>query len=65
MKAAGTHSEESPNSSLLIETLLETVKRENPKVRINTDFKNKDEWLFNVAGGAMGAMYVVHASLSE
>jgi hypothetical protein len=65
LEARGIHSEAKPNTTAVVETLLATLKKENPKVRLNTDFTNKDEWLFNVAGGAMGAMYVVHASLSE
>ncbi|KAF8147739.1 ERG2/sigma1 receptor-like protein [Mycena galopus ATCC 62051] len=31
-------------------------------VKINVD---ASEWLFNNAGGAMGAMYIVHASITE
>ncbi|KAJ7485531.1 ERG2/sigma1 receptor-like protein [Mycena latifolia] len=31
-------------------------------VKINTD---ANEWLFNNAGGAMGALYIVHASITE
>ncbi|KAJ6510609.1 ERG2/sigma1 receptor-like protein [Mycena sanguinolenta] len=32
------------------------------QVKINVD---SSEWLFNNAGGAMGALYIVHASLTE
>ena len=32
------------------------------RVSINTD---SSEWVFNNAGGAMGAMYVIHASVTE
>ncbi|TFK48994.1 ERG2 and sigma1 receptor-like protein [Heliocybe sulcata] len=32
------------------------------QIAINTD---KSEWVFNNAGGAMGAMYIIHASITE
>jgi C-8 sterol isomerase len=32
------------------------------KIRINQDV---NEWVFNNAGGAMGAMYIIHASITE
>ncbi|KAK7041595.1 C-8 sterol isomerase [Paramarasmius palmivorus] len=32
------------------------------QIRLNT---NTSEWVFNNAGGAMGAMYIIHASITE
>ena len=31
-------------------------------IALNTNTK---EWMFNNAGGAMGAMYIIHASITE
>lgn len=32
------------------------------QIRLNT---NQNEWVFSNAGGAMGAMYIIHASITE
>ena len=43
-----------------MDSVVSLLKKEYPEHIID-----KPEWLFNNAGGAMGAMIVLHASLSE
>ncbi|KAL4251944.1 C-8 sterol isomerase, partial [Pleurotus pulmonarius] len=39
-----------------------TAEYPSTRIRINPDER---EWVFNNAGGAMGAMYIIHASITE
>ncbi len=34
-------------------------------VKLGSSINLDEEWIFNNAGGAMGAMYIVHASITE
>ncbi|KAJ7764894.1 ERG2/sigma1 receptor-like protein, partial [Mycena metata] len=55
----------SPNdTSGMIQHILANLTRTYPstQVRLNPD---SNEWVFNNAGGAMGALYIIHASLTE
>ena len=39
-----------------------TLTYPSKQIRLNA---NQNEWVFNNAGGAMGAMYIIHASITE
>lgn len=55
----------SNNASLIISTLLDQLVEKHPEMSFNTDFRDKSEWVFNNAGGAMGSMFIIHASITE
>ncbi|KAI0074087.1 ERG2 and sigma1 receptor-like protein [Panus rudis PR-1116 ss-1] len=48
----------------MIQHIVSNLTENYPKsqIRLNT---NSSEWMFNNAGGAMGAMYIIHASITE
>ena len=48
------------NSTVVVNTVIDMLAKEYPGY-INTE----QEWFFNNAGGAMGSMTVLHASMSE
>ncbi|KAF7315435.1 hypothetical protein MIND_00058400 [Mycena indigotica] len=55
----------SPNDTAgMIQHILTNLTTTYPSttIRLNVDSK---EWVFNNAGGAMGAMYIIHASITE
>ncbi|KAJ7587266.1 ERG2/sigma1 receptor-like protein [Mycena floridula] len=55
----------SPNDTAgMVEHIVVNLTATYPsnKIALNT---NSKEWVFNNAGGAMGAMYVIHASITE
>jgi len=75
--AVATHG---PNMTLMIEHIMTNLTTEFPQLSPTQSiytlpltssrprtFLNLDssEWVFNNAGGAMGAMYIVHASITE
>lgn len=53
------------NATYLVETLLDNLVEVYPDLDLQTDFRNPSEWVFNNAGGAMGSMYIIHASITE
>ncbi|WFD20039.1 hypothetical protein MCAP1_002283 [Malassezia caprae] len=55
------------NTELIFDEIV-TQLRKDPKVgpTLNPNsFRDPNEWVFNNAGGAMGSMYIIHASITE
>lgn len=50
----------SGNASVIVESVVSQLRAKYPQWIIE-----KPEWVFNNAGGAMGSMLVLHASMSE
>lgn len=51
------------NNTQAVVASIVTQLRENPAVKPYLSIE--EEWIFNNAGGAMGAMYIIHASITE
>ncbi|KAI0045008.1 ERG2 and sigma1 receptor-like protein [Auriscalpium vulgare] len=61
LSAVATHPDDMPAMiSHIVANLTATYP--SSQIALNTD---TSEWVFNNAGGAMGAMYVIHASITE
>lgn len=56
---------QSQNASYIIGNLLHSMAEKYPDAHLLTDYTDTSEWVFNNAGGAMGSMYIIHASLTE
>ncbi|WRT70493.1 uncharacterized protein IL334_007491 [Kwoniella shivajii] len=63
--ASELNSDSKANSSIIISTLIDQLVERHPEMSWSTDFKNKRDWVFNNAGGAMGSMFILHASITE
>jgi C-8 sterol isomerase len=58
LRAIGAHGNDTRS---VVEFIVSELSEKLPGGYINLD----EEWIFNNAGGAMGAMYIVHASKSS
>jgi C-8 sterol isomerase len=59
------HGAKSNDTGAIITTLLEQLTAKYPDAGFQVDFRDTSEWVFNNAAGAMGSMYIIHASITE
>ncbi|TGO65313.1 hypothetical protein BCON_0003g01090 [Botryotinia convoluta] len=57
-RAIGAHGND---TAQVVKFIVDELSEKHPGGYINLD----QEWIFNNAGGAMGAMYIIHASITE
>ncbi|KAJ7078088.1 ERG2/sigma1 receptor-like protein [Mycena epipterygia] len=55
----------SPNNTAgMIQYIVANLTQTYPSTQVNINI-DSSEWVFNNAGGAMGALYIIHASITE
>ncbi|WVQ85773.1 hypothetical protein IAT38_007940 [Cryptococcus sp. DSM 104549] len=54
-----------PNATIVIDSVIHGLANDFPQARWATNWEDRREWVFNNAGGAMGSMFQLHASLTE
>ena len=52
------------DTASMVQFIIANLTAEYPSTKINLN-TNTQEWVFSNAGGAMGAMYIIHASVTE
>ncbi|KAI2641652.1 ERG2 and sigma1 receptor-like protein [Hypomontagnella submonticulosa] len=52
------------DTAKIVEFIVDELKVSHPKY-VNPRWNVPEEWMFNNAGGAMGGMYLIHASITE
>ncbi|KAI1098333.1 ERG2 and sigma1 receptor-like protein [Jackrogersella minutella] len=53
------------DTAKIVESIVSELKEKHPSHVNNNKWTVSEEWVFNNAGGAMGSMYLIHASITE
>lgn len=65
LAAASSSHDAGTNATVIVSTLIDQLVQQHPEASFATDFKDPREWVMNNAGGAMGSMFIIHASITE